>query len=69
MFDMNMLCKTGIVCLRVTYPHLIFDCICIRTIRTHMCCLLQEDLTIALKKVLSLCPIIFLPPFLSGGEM
>ena len=50
-------------------PHFIFDCIGVRTIRTHMCHLLPSDLALALKQVLSFCPIPFLPPLLSGGHI
>ena len=66
---MYMLCKTETVCLRVADPHFIFDCIGVRTIRTHMCHLLPSDLALALKQVLSFCPIPFLPPLLSGVHM
>ena len=69
MCDMHMLYKTGTVCLRVADPHFIFDRIGVRTIQTHMCRLLPEDLELTLKQVLSLCPIHFLPPLLSGGNM
>ena len=69
MCAMHMLCKTGMVCLRVADPHPVFDRIGVRTIRTHMCRLLPADLALALKQVLSFCPIPFLPPLLSGGHM
>ena len=67
MCAMHMLCKTGTVCLRVADPHFIFDQICVRTILTYMCCLLPSDLALALKQVLSICPIPLLLPLLSGG--
>ena len=67
--DMHMLCKTGSVCLRVVDPHLIFDRICVRTNETQTLSLLTEDLALALKKLLSLCPIPLLPTLLSGGHM
>ena len=66
---MPILCKTGTVCIRVADPHFIFDRICVRTIQTHMRCLLPEDLALNLKQVLSLCYIPLLPPILSGGDM
>ena len=69
MCAMHMLCKTGMVCLRVADPHFIFDCICLRTIRTHVHRLFPEDLALALKQVLSLCAIPILPPLLSGGDI
>ena len=69
MCAMHILCKTGTVFLSVSDPHLIFDCIGVRTIRTHTCRLLPEYLALALKQVLSFCPIPFLPPLLSGGHM
>ena len=50
MCDMHRLCKTGTVCLGVADPHFIFDRIGVRTIRTHMCRLLPEDLTLALNQ-------------------
>ena len=69
MCAMHMLCKTETVCLRVAYPHFIFDRIDVRTIQIHMCHLLSEDLTLTLKQVLSLCTIPLLPPLISGGQM
>ena len=69
MCAMHMMCKIGTGCLSVADPHFIFDCIGVRTIRTHMCRLLPSDLAIALKQVLSLCSIPFLPLLLSGGHM
>ena len=69
MFDMQNLCKTGTVCLRVAHQFSIFDRIGIRKIRTQMCRLLPADLVLALNQVLSFCPITFLLPFLSGGHM
>ena len=69
MCAMHMLCKTGTVFLRVADPHFMFDCIGVRTIRTHVCRLLLADIALALKQVLSFCPIPFLPPLLSGGHM
>ena len=66
---MYMLCKTGTVCLWVADSHFIFDRIGVCTIRTHMCRLLPSELALALKQVLSFCPIPFLPPLLSGGQM
>ena len=69
MCAMHMLFKTGTVCLKVSDPHFIFDRIGVHTIRTHMCCLLPADLALALKKVLTLCTIPFLPHILSGGPM
>ena len=69
MCAMLMLCKIGKVCLRVADPHCIFDCIGIRTIQTHTCRLLPEELELTLKQVLSFYLIPFLPPLLSGGHM
>ena len=69
MFAMHMLCKTGTVSLRVADPHFIFDRIVVRTILTHMCCILLVDLALVLKQVFSFYPITFLPPLLSGGHM
>ena len=69
MCAMHMLCKTGTVCLRVADPHFIFDRIGVRTIQTHMCHLLTEDLALALKQVLSFPPIPFICPLLSRGHM
>ena len=69
MCAMHMLCKKGTVCLRVTDPHLIFDRICVCTIRTHMCCIIPTDLALALKQVLSLYPIPLIPPLLSGTNI
>ena len=69
MCDMQILCKTGTVCLRVADPHFIFDRIGVRTIQTYMCRLLLSDLVVALKQVLSFFPIPFLPTLLSGGLM
>ena len=66
---MQMMCKTGTVCLGVIEPNFIFYRICVRTVLTHMCCLLPEDLVLTLKKVLSFCPIPLLTPLLSGGHM
>ena len=66
---MHMLCKTGTVCPRVADPYIIFDRIGVRTIRTHMCCLLLADLVFALKQVLSFFPVPILPPLLIGGHM
>ena len=66
---MHMLYKTGMVCLRVAYPHFIFDRIGVRTFRTHTCRLLPEDLVLALNQVLSFFTIPFLPRILSGGPM
>ena len=66
---MHMLCKLGTVFIRVADPHFIFDRIGVRTIRTHMCRLLTEDLALALKQVLSFCNISILPPLISGGHM
>ena len=48
--------QNGNGCLRLADPHLIFDRIGVRTIRTQMCCLLPEELALALKQVLSFCP-------------
>ena len=69
MCAMHMLQKTGTFSLRVAYPHLIFDRICVCTIRPYMYCLIPEDLALALKKVLILFLIHILPPILSGGDM
>ena len=69
MCDMHMLCKTGTVCLRVADPHLIFDHIGVRKIRTHMRRLLPADLALALEQVLSFCTIPLLPRLLSWGHM
>ena len=66
---MPMMCKIGTVCLRLAYPHLILDRIGVRKIQTHICRLLLEDLALALKQVLSFCPIPLLPPLLGGGHM
>ena len=51
---MNMLRKTGTVCLRVTDPHFISDRICVCTIQKHTRRILPEDLELELKQVLSL---------------
>ena len=69
MCAMHMLCKTGMVCLRVAVPDLFFDRICVRIIRTHMRRLLPAYLALALKQVLRICTIPLLPPLLSGGDM
>ena len=69
MCALHMLCKTGTVFLRVSDPHLIFDRIGVSKILIHMRRLLLSDLALALKQVLSFCPIPTLPPFLSGGHM
>ena len=69
MCDMHVLCKTGTVFLRVPDPHFIFDRIGVRTIRTHVCPILPEDLALALKQVLSFYTIPSLPLLLSGGHM
>ena len=69
MCAMHMLCKIGTVCIKVADPHFIFDHIGVRTIRTHMCSLLPAELALDLKQVLSFCPIPFLPPLLSGGQL
>ena len=69
MCAMNMLCKTGTAFPWVAYPHLVFELIGVRTIRTHMCRLLPEDLALALKQVLSLYSIPILLTLLSGGHM
>ena len=66
---MKMLCKKGTVCLRVADPHFNFDRIVVCTIRTHMCCLLPADITLALKQLLRLSPIYYLPSLLNGGHM
>ena len=69
MCDMQILCKTGTVCLRMADPHFIFYRIGVCTIQTHLCRLLPADLALALKQVLSLCTIPLLPPIFSGGHM
>ena len=69
MCDIHMLCKIGTVCLRVSDPQFIFDRISVRTIQIHMCRLLPADLSLAVKQVLSFCPIPFIPPLLSVGHM
>ena len=69
MCSMHILCKRGTVCLNVADPHLIFDRVGVRIIRTHRCRLLPEDLALALKQLLSLCPIPFLTPLLSEGHV
>ena len=69
MCAIHIMCKTVTVCLRVADPHLFSDRICVRTIQTQTSRLLPEDLTLALKQVLSLCPISTLPTFISGGDM
>ena len=69
MCDMHILYRKVTVCLGVADPHFIFDRIGVCTIRTHMCHLLPEDLSLALKQLLSFCPIPFLPPLLSGGHV
>ena len=69
MCAMHTMCKTGTVCLRVAEPHFTFDRIGVRTIRTHMCRLLPADLALALKREFSFCPMPFLPPLVSGGDM
>ena len=69
MCAMHMMCKTGTFFLSVADPHFFFDRISVSTIRTHMCRLLPEDLALALKQVLSFCPIPLLPPLLIGGHM
>ena len=68
MCSMYILCKTETVCLRVSDPHFIFDCIGVRKIRTHMFYLLPAYLALALKQVLVFYPIPFLPLLLSGGD-
>ena len=65
----HMLCKTGTVFLRVVEPHLFFDRISVRTIRTHMCHLLPADLALVLKQLLSFCLIPILPHIFGGGHM
>ena len=69
MFAMHMLCKTGTDCLRVADPHFIFDCICVRTIQTHMRRLIMADLALALNQLISFCPIPSIPPLLSWVDM
>ena len=69
MCDIHMLRKTGTVCIRAEDPHFIFDRIGVRTIQTHMCRLLPEDLALALKQVLSFYPIPLLPTLLSWDHM
>ena len=69
MCAMHMLCKIGTVCLSLADPHFIFDGIFVCTIQTYMRNLLPKDLALALKQVLSLCPIPLLPPLHSGCEM
>ena len=69
MCAMYMMCKTVTLCLRLADPHFSFYLIGVCTIRTHVCRLLPEDLTLALKQVLSLFPIPFLPCLLSWGHM
>ena len=69
MSAMHILRKTGTVYLRVADPRFIFDRISVRTIQTHMCRLLLAYLSLALKKILSLCNIPLLPPLLSEGDM
>ena len=66
---MQMLRKTGTVCLRVAEPNFIFDRICFHKIRTHMRHILLEDRAPALKQVLSICNIPILPNLLSGSDM
>ena len=66
---MHMLCKTGTVCLRVADSHFISDRICVRTLLTHMHCLLPEDLALDLNQVFIFCPVSLLPSLLSGGDM
>ena len=69
MCDIHMLFKIVMVCLRVADPHSISDHICVCTIRTHMHRLLLEDLALALKQVLSFCPIPPITTLLSAGHM
>ena len=69
MCDMHMVCKTGTVFLRVADPNFVFDHIGVRTIRTHMCRLLPEDLSLALNQLLSFCTIPFIPPLIGGVHM
>ena len=69
MCTIHMMCIIGTVCLRVADPHYIFDRIGVYTIQTHMCCHLPEDLSLALKQLLSFCPIPILPTLLRGGHM
>ena len=57
------------VCIKVVDQHFIFDHIYVHTIRTHVRRLLPEDLELALKQVLSFCPVPILPSLLSGGNM
>ena len=69
MCDMYMLFKSGTVCLRVADPHFVSNLTSIRTFQSHLLCLLPEDIALALKKVLSICPIPLLPAIISGGDM
>ena len=69
MCAMHILYKTGTVSLRVAETHLIFDHICVCTIQTNMRRLLTSDLSLAVKKLLSIYNILFPPPLLSGDEM
>ena len=69
MCAIQMLCKTGTLFLGMVDPYFISARICVRTFRTHLHSLLPEDLALALKQVLSLCPILVNPPLISGGDM
>ena len=69
MYAIHIMCKTGTVFIRVAYPHFIFDHIDVRTIRTHMCSFLPEELALSLKQVLSFFTIPLLPILLSRGHM
>ena len=66
---MNILCKTGTVCIRVADPNLIFDRIYVCKIRIQICCPIPADLSLALKQGLSLFTIPILPHILCGGEI
>ena len=69
MCAMHMLCKTGTVFLRVADPNFMFDCIGVRTIRTHVCRLLPSYLALALNQLLILSPILIIPSLFSAGYM
>ena len=69
MSAMKMLCKTVMVFLRVTESNLIFDRICVYTIRTHKCRILPADLAISLKQVLLFLTIPIIHPIRGVGYM
>ena len=69
MCAMHMLCKTGMVFIRVADPHFIFDRMGVCKIQTQMCHIILADLALSLKQLLSFCTIPLLPPLLIGVHM